>query len=160
MPYDVVQNEVKEAKAGAEIVSEALALGYVRDVLQPTVDKAGSLSLGPRADHRQRALPARRRAAAQGRRWSRRTATYLAAHKVDKPDIWAARDVELPPGKRLRAGAHRVWDSGVDTALFPDRVVNEAPRQAGGDRLRQVREPGDRRAARRFPPICAASCRR
>ena len=44
MPYDVIQNEIKEAKAGAEIMSEALALGYVNNVLQPTVDKAGSLS--------------------------------------------------------------------------------------------------------------------
>jgi hypothetical protein len=32
------------AKASAEIISEALALGYVNNVLQPTVDKAGALS--------------------------------------------------------------------------------------------------------------------
>ena len=44
MPYDGRQNEVKELKAGAEIVGEALVLGHVRDVLQPTVDKAGTLS--------------------------------------------------------------------------------------------------------------------
>ena len=44
MPYDVVQNEVKEAKAGAEIASEALTLGYVRNVIQPTVDKASNTS--------------------------------------------------------------------------------------------------------------------
>jgi hypothetical protein len=44
MPYDVIQNEIKEAKMGAEILSEALALGYINNVLQPTVDKAGSLS--------------------------------------------------------------------------------------------------------------------
>ena len=44
MPYEVVQNEVKEAKAGAEIASEALMLGYVRNVIQSTVDKAGAIS--------------------------------------------------------------------------------------------------------------------
>ncbi|HSU44055.1 MAG TPA: hypothetical protein VLN42_07530, partial [Casimicrobiaceae bacterium] len=42
MPYDVVQNEVREAKASAEIMSEALTLGYLRNVIQPTVDKAGA----------------------------------------------------------------------------------------------------------------------
>src|SRR5262249_7534833 len=42
MPYEVVQNEVKEGKAAAEILSEALALGYLRDALQQTVDQAGS----------------------------------------------------------------------------------------------------------------------
>jgi hypothetical protein len=36
VPYDVVQNEVKEAKASAEIASEALALGYLREAVQPT----------------------------------------------------------------------------------------------------------------------------
>ena len=44
MPYEVVQNEVREAKAGAELASEARILGYVREVIQPTVDKAGSIS--------------------------------------------------------------------------------------------------------------------
>jgi len=126
MNYDVIQNEIKEAKAGAEILSEALALGYVNDVLQPTVDKAGSLSsdLAPfivGAKYRLAfALPLKETLVAT-------FSTYLAAHKVDKPDIWAARDVVLPPGSDYPPVVIAVWDSGVDTALFKDRVVMEAP---------------------------------
>jgi subtilisin family serine protease len=124
MPYDVVQNEVREAKASAEISSEALTLGYVRNVIQPTVDKAGSLSsdLAPiviGAKYRLVALlPLKETLIAS-------YGAYLAAHKVDKPDIWAARDVELAPGKSYATVNVAVWDGGVDTALFGPRVVKD-----------------------------------
>lgn len=126
MPYDVIQNEIKEAKAGAEILSETLAMGYVNNVLQPTIDKAGSLSseLAPiivGSKYRlEFVLPLKETLVAT-------FSTYLAAHKVDKPDIWAARNVDLPPGKGYAPVTIAVWDSGVDTALFKDRVVTEAP---------------------------------
>jgi len=125
VPYDVVQNEVKEAKASAEIASEALALGYLREAVQPTVDKAGSLSsdLAPilvNARYRIVAvLPAKDALVSS-------YGTYLAANKVDKPDIWAARDVKLPPGKGNAPVRIAIWDSGVDTALFGNQVVKGA----------------------------------
>lgn len=124
MPYDVVQNEVREAKAAAEIASEALVLGYVRNVIQPTVDRAGALSsdLAPvviNAKYRLVAsLPLKQTLIdSYGR--------YLAAHRIDKPDIWAARDVALPPGRPYPAVNVAVWDSGVDTSLFGKRVVED-----------------------------------
>ena len=129
MPYDVVQNEVKEAKASAEIASEALTLGYARTVVQPTVDKAGSLSsdLAPilvSARYRLTAsLPLK---ATLIETYSR----YLAAHKVDKPDIWAARDVQLAPGKALATVNVAVWDGGLDTSLFENRIVKDANQPA------------------------------
>jgi subtilisin family serine protease len=125
MPYDVVQNEVKEGKAGLEMMSEALALGYVNNVLQPTVDKAGSLSsdLAPSivgARYRMAVLLPLKAGLVDA------YASYLAAHKVDKPDIWAARDVALPPGRDHAPVVVAVWDSGVDSALFKERVVTGA----------------------------------
>ena len=129
MPYDIVQNEVKEAKAGAEIASEALTLGYVRNVIQPTVDKAGALS----SDLAPVVINAKYRLVASlplkptlidtyGR--------YLAAHKVDKPDIWAARNVRLPDAKPYAKVNVAVWDGGVDTALFADRLVKDGGKPA------------------------------
>ena len=44
MPYDVIANEAKEIKAGAELLGEGRLIGNVREVLQPAVDKNGSLS--------------------------------------------------------------------------------------------------------------------
>ena len=121
MPYEVVQNEVKEAKAGNEIASEALALGYLREAVQPTVDKAGALS----SDLAPILVGARFRIVAQlpvKDTLVDAYSVYLAAHKVDKPDIWAAREVTLAPDKGTPVTI-AIWDSGVDTALFGTKVV-------------------------------------
>ena len=125
MPYEVVQNEVKESKAGAEITSEALMLGYVRNVIQPTVDKAGSVS----SDLAPAIVNARYRVVATLPLKDTLIAAYsgyLAAHHVDKPDIWAARDVALAPGKGYKDVNVAIWDSGVDLSLYPGRFVKEA----------------------------------
>ncbi|HJU22583.1 MAG TPA: S8 family serine peptidase [Casimicrobiaceae bacterium] len=124
MPYEVVQNEVREAKASAEIMSEALILGYVRNVIQPTVDKAGSVSseLAPaiiNAKYRLVATLPLKSTLVQT------YSTYLDKHKVEKPDIWAARDVVLPPGKHYATVNVAIWDSGVDTKLFDHHVVED-----------------------------------
>ncbi|MGC1817147.1 MAG: S8 family serine peptidase [Casimicrobiaceae bacterium] len=129
MPYAVVQNEVKEAKAGAEISSEALMLGYVRNVIQPTVDRTGSLS----SDLAPTIVNARFRLVAALPLKDTLVATYgayLAAHHVEKPDIWAARDVTLPPGRPYSHVNIGIWDSGVDLSLFRDRVVKDAGKPA------------------------------
>jgi subtilisin family serine protease len=129
MPYDVVQNEVREAKASAEIASEALILGYVRNVIQPTVDKAGALS----SDLAPVIISAKYRLVASlplKQTLTDAYGSYLAAHKVDKPDIWAARDVVLPPGKPYATVNVAVWDSGVDTSLFGKRVVDDGSKPA------------------------------
>ena len=129
MPYDVIENDAKQAKMGAELIGEALLLGNIRDVLQPTVDKAGSLSsdLAPGIVRAKFAL-----AAALPLKDALIDAYggYLSAHKVDKPDIWAARSVELKPGAGYKPVVIAVWDSGVDTALFADRVVRDGDKPA------------------------------
>jgi hypothetical protein len=51
MPYAVIENDIKGAKSGAELIGEALVMGNVRDRLQPVVTKAGgvlSSDLAPR----------------------------------------------------------------------------------------------------------------
>ena len=129
MPYDVVQNEVREAKASAEIMSEALTLGYVRNVIQPTAEKAGALS----SDLAPAVVNAKYRLVATLPLKSTLVGvytTYLAAHRVDKPDIWAAREVVLPPGKPYATVNVGIWDSGVDTSLFGQRVVDDGSKPA------------------------------
>ena len=151
MPYALVQNDVKEAKAGAEIASEALMLGYVRNVIQPTVDKTGSLS----SDLAPTIVNARFRLVATLPLKDTLVDTYgswLAAHHVDKPDIWAARDVALPPGKPYAPVNVAIWDSGVDLPLFPGRAVKDGG-QARGHRFRSLLRCRRRASCSRFPPI-------
>jgi len=100
-------------------------LGYVRNVIQPTVDKAGSVS----SDLAPAIVNARYRVVATLPLKDTLIASYggyLAAHHVDKPDIWAAREVALAPGKDYHDVNVAIWDSGVDLSLYPDRYVKES----------------------------------
>ena len=129
LPFDVVQNEVRELKMRAELNSESMALGYVRDVLQPTKEKAGSLSsdLAPAligARYRlQVSLPLKQTLVDT-------YTAYLAKHTVAKKDIWAARDVALAANAAYKPVTVAVWDSGSDTALFQKQVVRGADGKA------------------------------
>jgi subtilisin family serine protease len=122
IPYDVIANEAKEIKAFAELLGEGRLIGNVREVLQPSVDKNGSMSsdLAPalvRVKYTYRYILPLKPALVDA--WT----TYLAAHKVDKPDIWAARAVTLPAGGNYTPVKIAVWDSGADTKLFPNNLA-------------------------------------
>jgi hypothetical protein len=125
LPYPVVANDIKRLKSSAEIIGEALLMGSIRDRLQPVVDKAGGVLSSDFA-------PAiiRARFGIVARLPLKQTlidtyGAYLAANQVDKPDIWAARDVELPAGGPHATVKLAVWDSGVDAAIFRDRAARD-----------------------------------
>lgn len=126
LPFAVVENDIKGAKSGAELVGETLVLGGVRDRLQPVVEKAGgalSSDLAPDLVAARFALIARlplKQTLVQV------YGDYLAAHQVAKADIWAARDVALPAGRGHPAVKLAIWDSGVESALFRDRMALDA----------------------------------
>src|SRR5205814_6650591 len=122
-PYPVVENDIKGAKSSAELVGESLVLGNVRDRLQPVVDKAGgtlSSDLAPGIVSARYVLVTR---LPLKQTLIQTYSAYLAANKVEKPDIWGARSASLPAGRNYAPGNIAVWDSGVDTKIFRDRVV-------------------------------------
>jgi len=129
LPYDVIANDIKEAKARTEILGEGRVIGSLREYLQPTVDKNGALSsdLAPNLVAAKYvltfALPLKQTLVDT-------YSTYLAAHKVDKPDIWAARAAELGAGRGYKPVVIGIWDSGVDTRLFGNNVVKDAGQAA------------------------------
>lgn len=125
MPYAVIANDIKGAKMGAELIGEALVLGRVREVLQPIADRDGALSsdFAPALVNARLALTAVLPLKAT---LVDTYTAYLAAHQVDKPDIWAARDVTLTPAQVKQPVAIAVWDSGTDTTLFADQVLKDA----------------------------------
>jgi subtilisin family serine protease len=125
-PYAVIENDIKGMKSSAEIIGESLVMGNVRDRLQPVVDKAGgvlSSDLAPAIIGARYALVAR---LPLKQTLVDTLGAYLAANKVEKADIWAARDVALPSGSGHSEVRIAVWDSGVDSALFKDRLVRDA----------------------------------
>ena len=120
-PYDVIANDIKSMKAGAEVIGEGQLLGIVKDVLQKTVIKnGGNLSSELAAEliyvryALETALPLKKTLVST-------YGAYLNRNKVDKADIWAARNVELSATGNLA-----VWDSGVDSQLFPKQLLIDA----------------------------------
>jgi subtilisin family serine protease len=130
LPFAVVENDVKGLKSSAELIGEALVLGGLRDQLQPVVDKSGGVLSSEFAPavvlaryqlvHRL-PLKATLVTAYTG---------YINANKVEKADIWAARSASLPAGRPYAPVKIAVWDSGVDSALFRDRLVLEGGKPA------------------------------
>ena len=154
MPYDVVQNEVKEAKASAEIASEALTLGYCANG-RPADGRQGRFALS--SDLAPILVSARYRLTASLPLKATLIDTYsryLAAHKVDKPDIWAARDVAARAAARpWRTVNVAVWDGGRRHGALRRSLVKDGE-QAGRDRVRSLREARRRASCSRFPPSC------
>ena len=124
MPFEVVENEIKGAKANFELLNEGLIIGELRSVIDPVVQKTGALS-DVLADQ----LPDIKLTLVEGVPLKdtlvESFGAYLTANRKEKPDIWAARAVRLDAGKNYTPVNIAVWDSGVDTAIFKSQLVRD-----------------------------------
>jgi len=133
LPYDVVQDEVKEGKARAEFLRENLLLGVVQAQIDPAAAAMGELSselaqglVGIRfaMDHILHLNPI----------VAEVYSDYLAANKVDKDNIWPARDLILTADQNLAPVVIGIWDSGVDASVFGRQMfTNDAEINDGQD---------------------------
>jgi subtilisin family serine protease len=119
-----VGNRIKEAKSSAEIVTPSLVLGSIQANVEPAVAKSHQLSnelawglIGARVEL-QRILPLQKATVAV-------LTAEVAAHSVQKSDIWSERDVTLTDADKLTPVNVAIWDSGSDLALFGDRVLTD-----------------------------------
>ena len=130
MPFEIVGNDLKQQKASAEMLSKNMMIGGIQASIDPTVQK----NHGTLSSDIAHALPSMRLTMTEiiplKDTLVEVYGTYLAAHKQEKPDIWAARSVSLAPGKGYATVNVAVWDSGVDTKIFSDRLVKDDAGQA------------------------------
>jgi subtilisin family serine protease len=131
LPWDVVQDSVKQSYAGSRLYTKAVAVGNVETELDPAVRKSGALDnqeawalISARDDLQSwiPMLPARAQVLKQ----------YIAAHNVVQPDIWAAREVTLTKDQNLPPVLVAIWDSGIDVSLFPDQLFTDPKPTASG----------------------------
>jgi subtilisin family serine protease len=133
LPYQVIQDMVKAAKARAEYLSENLLRGMVQSQIEPAAANMGGLStdlagavIGIRytMDHRLAQNPVI--ATVYGK--------YLDANTEAKADIWPERNLVLQPAEELQPVVIGIWDSGVDVDVFRDLVfVNPNEKMDGAD---------------------------
>ena len=124
LPWPVVGATLKETKTTFDVVTPALMTGQMAATLDPAVAKTHELS-GDAA-----ALIIRTRYFIVGlvpvkTQASAALAGVIALHSVQKPDIWAARDVTLPASAKLTPVRVAVWDSGSDVSLFAKQLFSD-----------------------------------
>jgi subtilisin family serine protease len=131
LPWDVVQDSVKESYAGSRLYTKAVAVGNVETELDPAVQKSGALDnqeawdLISTRDDFQSEIPMRHACGEVLKQ-------YIAAHDVVQPDIWAAREVTLTKEQSLSPVLVAIWDSGIDVSVFPDQLFTDPKPTASG----------------------------
>jgi hypothetical protein len=129
LPWSSIQETIKGMRTSYELLSPDLLEGSAKSDLDPQVAKTGALDL-PGAEmllsmrvEEKFFLPLAKPALAV-------LSPYIAAHDVKKPDIWTARDVTLTAADNLTPVRIAIFDSGVDTSLYPGRLFVD-PHPAG-----------------------------
>ena len=133
LPYEIVEADLKAAKGRAEILSENLLLGVIQSQVQPILDETGGEMSKEIA---QQIL---------GMNYTTRyylpykhiiievLDAYLTAHKTEKLDIWAERDVVLKEGEGKGPVIICIWDSGTDIPVFEGKLWTNEDEIADND---------------------------
>lgn len=132
LPWDVVQDDIKQLYGIAQVYTPAIAIADAKTELDPAVQKSGALDnhqawqllfdrygvriLVPMSPPLVEVLKG-----------------YIATHRVVKPDIWAAREVMLGSGDKTTPVLVSIWDSGIDVSLYPGQVFTDPHPTASGE---------------------------
>ena len=124
LPWNVVQDRIKSLKGSNQMMTSGLIAGMIASDLQPMVDKSGTVDnqtawkiVGLRA-FTLYALPLKDRAGEV-------LQSYVTKNSVEKPDIWAAREVTLDAKDKLTPVLIGIWDTGVDVTIFPGQFYDD-----------------------------------
>ena len=130
LPWNVVQDTVKETYSGDLTATRAGYLGFAEHTLDPIAAKTGTLDgSSARLLVRLRAqllvtFPLVDRDAAVLK-------AYIARHDSVKPDIWNAREVTLSAAQIKAPVLVAIWDSGVDPADYPASMYVDGDKRHG-----------------------------
>jgi len=121
LPWDVVQDSIKESKGRLEVYSENLLIGIVQAQMDPQVKKTGELDadmarsiISMHYTMKER-LPLKDEVIGVYQEW-------INSNKKIKPDIWTARAVSLSENSGHSPVLMAVWDSGTDEDIFKDQL--------------------------------------
>jgi len=130
VPFDAVAPALKELKSRTEILSVNRTKAYIATEVQPKIAKDHTVA-DKAADDILWARTFRTIEAPLKPLSVKALAQIVAENQVEKPDIWATRDVTLTPNDPGSPVTVAIWDSGVDTTLFPGRLYKAANHSPG-----------------------------
>ena len=142
LPWDVVQDSMKAAWAGAKLRGKASLIAFVKTEIDPAAEKSKALNGEEAAD-----LIAVRRVLQFDLPLNNARiqvlGAYVSAHNVTKPDIWEAREVTLTAADKLTPVLVGIWDSGVDVSIFDGQVFTDPnPTPSGSHGLAYLDDGG------------------
>jgi hypothetical protein len=118
MPYEVVEPRLKARKGSAEIISSGLVLGRIESGIQPMLEQSdGEMSLQIAGELLNAAFTLKYYIPVKDV-IARVLSELISANRVQKEDIWTARQVKLKDREVREPVIMAIWDSGVDTAVF------------------------------------------
>jgi hypothetical protein len=118
LPWDIVQERIEEMKGNAEMFSENFLMSIVKGQFEPVVEQTGNVSteIAYRIINIRYImnviLPLKETIVET-------LDKYITLCRVEKPDIWDERNIELSGSDHLAPVVIAIWDSGVDTGVFP-----------------------------------------
>ena len=131
LPWDVVQDQMKESYRGSRIFTRAVAIGDVETELDPAVQKSGALNNVEAWDLISNRSILKSTVPLNSAR-SEVLKHYISAHNTVKPDIWGAREVTITKDQNLSPVLVAIWDSGTDVSLFPNQLFTDPKPTASG----------------------------
>ena len=132
LPWSVVQEDVMAWKSQFELPNLPMIMrGLVEARFDGVVKQSGQLG-GEAAGMLIRIAVNLRRIDPYAAEATAVLGSYIAENKKVKPDIWASREVALDTSRTLTPTTVAIWDSGVDTALFPGRLYVNKKEEADG----------------------------
>ncbi|UCG91368.1 MAG: S8 family serine peptidase [candidate division WOR-3 bacterium] len=133
LPWDVVQERIEEIKGKNEMYSTELLLGLIQSQFESAVKQTGHVSnevaaqiigfrylIDVQVPFKEQIINVFEK--------------YISANRVEKPNIWVERSVDLTKTKNLTPVIIAIWDTGIDTDVFPDQLfVNARERLSNKD---------------------------
>ena len=133
LPWNVVQDNIKQAKGRAEIFSENFVVGVAKSQVDPAVTASGEVSsdLVPTVVGLRYALKI---AISLNQEVIDVYSRIIDANKVEKANIWLTREYILGRDEGERPVTIGIWDSGTDVSIFDGRLwVNPSETVNGED---------------------------
>lgn len=118
LPYAKVEANLESLKGRTEILSRALVLGSLDSNYQPIVDRNGGTVSYDVASSLVGASFTLDNFLAVAGDVNAVLAYAIDANRVEKADIWTARQIDLAKSAQGSPVTLAVWDSGVDTLIF------------------------------------------
>ncbi len=131
LPWDIIQESIEELKGQIDIFSENFLIGLVQSRLDPAAERTGQISndiatrlISLRYVHDFQ-LPLKEEIIFVLEK-------YITANRIEKEDIWQARNVVLSQEDALNTVLLAVWDTGVDIDVYPGMLFVNVGEEVNG----------------------------